>query len=104
MTVEEISRQYLQHIIDASLRKSFDPYKEIDWRVPFDCSRFYLPQDIVSLYGTPLWEQMTREQRIKLSMHEACSTLATVIWFENQLSYKLLDYLIDTSPQDPLFY
>jgi hypothetical protein len=47
---------------------------------------------------------MTREQRIKLSMHEACSALATVIWFENQLSFKLMDYLIDTSPHDPLFY
>jgi len=36
MIREEISGQYLQHIIDASHRKSFDPYKEIDWSVPFD--------------------------------------------------------------------
>ena len=104
MIREEISGHYLQHIIDASHRKSFDPYKEIDWSVPFDYSYFYMPQDMVSLYGTPLWDRMTREQRVKLSMHEACSALATSIWFENQLSFKLIDYLIDFSPLDPHFY
>lgn len=104
MLREEISGQYLQHIIDAAHRKSFDPYKEIDWSVPFDYSYFYMPQDMVSLYGTKLWDQMTREQRIKLSMHEACSALATTIWFENQLSFKLMDYLINVSPLDPHFY
>ena len=104
MVREDISDHYLQHIIDASHRKSFDPYKEIDWSVPFDCSYFYMPQDMVSLYGTALWDQMTREQRVKLSMHEACSALATSIWFENQLSFKLMDYLIDASPLDPHFY
>jgi hypothetical protein len=30
--------------------------------------------------------------------------LATSIWFENQLSFKLMDYLIDVSPLDPHFY
>lgn len=104
MIREEISSQYLQHIIAASHRKSFDPYKEIDWSVPFDYSHFYMPQDMVSLYGTTLWDQMTREQRVELSMHEACSALATTIWFENQISFKLMDYLIDVSPLDPHFY
>jgi para-aminobenzoate N-oxygenase AurF len=103
MIREEISGQYLQHIIAASHRKSFDPYKEIDWSVPFDCSHFYMPQNMVSLYGTTLWDRMTREQRVKLSMHEACSALATTIWVENQLSFKLMDYLIDVSPLDPHF-
>ena len=104
MAREEISDQYLQHIIDASHRKSFDPYKEIDWRVPFDDSYFYMPQEMVSLYGTTLWDQMTREQRVRLSMHEVCSAFATTIWFENQLCFKLIDYLISTSPLDPHFY
>jgi len=104
MRNEEISREYLQHIVEGAHRKSFDPYKTIDWNVPFDLSRFYLPPDMVSLYGTPMWDQMTREQQIKLSMHEACSALATGIWFENQLSFKMMDYLIDVSPHDPHFY
>jgi len=104
MSLEEISGPYLQHIIDASHRKSFDAYKEIDWNVPFDYSYFYMPQDMISLFGTKLWDQMTREQKVKLSMHEACSAFAGLIWFENQLSFKLMDYLIDESPLDLQFY
>jgi hypothetical protein len=68
MIGEEIHDHLLQHIIDASHRRSFDPFKEIDWSVPFDDSYFYMPQDMVSLYGTKIWDQMTREQRVKLSM------------------------------------
>ena len=84
MVREYVSGHYLQHLIDASHRKSLDPYKEIDWSVPFDYSHFYMPQDMVSLYGTPIWDEMTREQKVRLSMHEASSALATTIWFENQ--------------------
>jgi len=104
MAYELISDRYLQHIVDASHRNSFEPYKDIDWSVPFDYSHFYMPQDMVSLYGTPLWDQMTREQRVQLSMHEVCSALAVSIWSENQLCFKLVDYLIDASPLDPHFY
>jgi len=95
---------FIQHIIDASRRKSFDPYKEIDWTVPFDHSHFYMPQDMISLYGTTIWDRMTRDERVRLSMHEASSALASLIWFENQLSFKLMDYLIDISPHDPQFF
>jgi len=101
---EQISREYLQHIVEAAQRKSFDPYKAIDWTVPFDYERFYIPPDMVSLYGTSLWDEMTREQQVKLSLHEASSALATGIWFENLLSFKLMDYLINVSPHDPHFY
>src|SRR5262249_48509797 len=101
---QEISNDYLQHIIDGAHRKSFDPYKNINWDVPFDCSKFYIPEDMVSLYGTPLWDAMRRENRVRLSLHEATSTLSTGIWFENQLCFKLMDYLIDVSPHDPHFY
>ena len=65
MVRENVNGHYLQHLIDASHRKSLDPYKEIDWSVPFDYSHFYMPQDMVSLYGTTLWDEMTREQRVR---------------------------------------
>ena len=104
MAPEDVSTGYLQHLVDSAHRKSFDPYKQIDWNVPFDDSRFYCPESLVTLYGTPLWEQMSRAQRVRLSLHEATSTLATGIWFENLLSFKLTDYLTSTSPHDTHFY
>ncbi len=104
MSREEVSSTHLQRIVDSARRKSFDPCVHIDWNVPFDCSRFYLPEDLVSLYGTALWERMTREDRVRLSLHEAASTLAAGIWFENLLCFKLADYLSDVSPHDIHFY
>lgn len=104
MQQEEVSASYLQHIVDSAHRKSFDPYKHIDWQVPFDCSRFYFPQDLITLYETPLWDQMTHEERVRLSMHEAASTLAAGIWFENLLCFKMADYLTNVSPHDTHFY
>jgi len=72
--------------------------------VPFDDTHFYLPPDLVSLYGTELWNSMTRQQQVRLSMHEASSTLAQGLWFENILSFKLLSYLYRANPQEPHFY
>src|SRR5580704_9758394 len=81
----EVDHAYLSRLSDAAHRKSFDPWRDIDWSVPFDDSHFYLPPDLVSLYGTELWNSMTREQQVRLSMHEASSTLAQGLWFENIL-------------------
>ena len=100
----EVDHAYVSHLSEAAHRKSFDPSRDIDWSVPFDDSHFYLPPELVSLYGTELWNTMTREQQVRLSLHEASSTFAQGIWFENVLSFKLLDYLYRANPQDPHFY
>src|SRR5258708_3550550 len=86
----EVDHAYVSHLSDAAHRKSFDPWRDIDWSVPFDDSHFYLPPDLVSLYGTELWNSMTREQQVRLSMHEAPSTLAQALWFPNILTLNLL--------------
>src|SRR5258708_38999855 len=72
----EVDHAFVSHLSDAAHRKSFDPWRDIDWSVPFDDTYFYLPPHLVSLYGTELWNSMTREQQVRLSMHEASSTLA----------------------------
>ena len=100
----EVDSSYLLRLSEAAQRKSFDPYRDIDWSVPMDFSRFYLPPDLSTLYGTELWDQMTHEKRVELTMHEACSTLAHGVWFENVLSACLLKYLYSTSPHDQHFY
>jgi hypothetical protein len=104
MRTDEINPAYLDRIIASARHRSFDPYEEIDWEVPFDLSRFYLPQELVSLYGTAMWTAMTREERVRLSLHEAASTLAAGIWFENLLCFKLTDYLGALSPHHSHFY
>jgi hypothetical protein len=53
----------------------------------------------VSLYGTPLWEEMSEEQRIELSRQEMANVLSVGIWFENVLNRALLNELTREDPR-----
>lgn len=95
--------QLAERLSEASVKKSYDPIKDIDWNEPFDLERFYMPEQDISLYGTPIYEALTREEKIRLSLHEAAKAMATGIWFENILKHKFLDYLYNRDPHDANF-
>jgi len=88
-------------LVRASARKSFDPFTAIDWSVPFDDSRFYLPPDCLPLYGTDAWARMSETQRKAYSRHETAALGGTGIWLENILMRMVVDHLYDLSPTDP---
>ena len=95
--------KYLAHLSKGARVKSFDPFREIDWTVPFDLEHFYVPPDLLSLYGTELWNRMPHEQRVRLSMHEAASTLAVGIWFEAILGEFMLGEVRSMDPRNEHF-
>lgn len=77
-------------LLKGSAKKSYAPAVDIDWDAPLDPDKFFLPPQIVTLYGTPLWDAMTREQQIELSRQELVNILSAGIWFENILNQALL--------------
>ncbi|MGE5289574.1 MAG: AurF N-oxygenase family protein [Micromonosporaceae bacterium] len=87
-----------QRLLASSARQSFDPLTEIDWDAQLAEDMFFMPQRRVSLYGTPLWDRMSRGQRIELSRHEAASVASVGIWFELILMQMLARYLYDRDP------
>lgn len=93
-TREEIAERLLK----GSVRKSYAPIVDIDWDAPLDPDKFYLPPKLVSLYGTPMWDRMTRTQQIELSRQELANTLSAGIWFENILNQALLRTLMHDDP------
>ena len=52
----------------------------------------------MSLYGTPMWDSMTRAQQIELSRQELVNTLSAGIWFENILNQALLRKMMHQDP------
>ena len=54
-----------------------------------------MPEHRVSLYGTHLWDEITRRQRIDLSRHEIASTASVGIWFELILLQLLARHIYD---------
>ncbi|MGP4109501.1 AurF N-oxygenase family protein [Streptomyces sp. 4N509B] len=89
--------QVAERLLAASERHSYDPDTELDWEQPFVDGLWFWPPELVSLYDTPLWYEMSEEQRIALSRHEAAALASLGIWFELILMQLLVRYLYDKS-------
>ena len=90
--------EFAERLLKGSVKKSYAPIVDIDWDAPLDPDKFFLPPNVVSLYGTPQWDAMTREQQIELSRQELISILSAGIWFENILNQALLRDLMHKNP------
>ena len=91
-------QEFAERLLKGSVKKSYAPVVDIDWDAPLDPDKFFLPPKSVSLYGTTMWDEMTREQRIELSRQEFVNTLSAGIWFENILNQALLRKVMHQDP------
>jgi hypothetical protein len=90
--------EFSERLLRGSVKKYYEPVVDVDWDAPLDPDKFFLPPKSVSLYGTPLWDAMSREQQIELSRQEFVNTLSAGIWFENILNQALLRDLMHADP------
>ena len=91
-------QEFAERLLKGSVKKSYAPVVDIDWDAPLDADKFFLPPRCVSLYDTPMWHEMTREQQIELSRQELVNTLSAGIWFENILNQALLRKIMHQDP------
>lgn len=87
-----------ERLLRGSATHSYDPTVDIDWELPLDRARPAAPLHRLSLFGTPLWEEMTEDQRVQLSWHEFASTARVGLWFELILMQMLLRQTYDQDP------
>jgi hypothetical protein len=91
--------QMAQRLLRSSAKASFDPLTRVDWDTPMDPARPGLPWHRSSLYGTPMWDAMTAEQRATLTRHEAASIASVGIWFELILISMLTRHVYELDPK-----
>jgi hypothetical protein len=89
-----------QRLLGSSSKNSYDPLLDIDWDAALPEGMAYLPFEKVSLYGTPMWDELTPEQRVELSKHEICSIASTGLWFEIILMQMLVRDAYHRNPRD----
>lgn len=77
-------------LLSSSARLTYDPEIDIDWTAPPVPDRFWMQPERMSLFGTPLWESLSRDQQIELSKHEVASIASVGLWFEIILMQILL--------------
>lgn len=94
---EELSARLLQ----SAAKKSYDPVVDIDWDAPIPHDLYGLSPEWSSLYGTPLWDELTDSQRVTLTIHEYCSISGVGIWFECLLMQLVLRDVYGDDPAQP---
>jgi hypothetical protein len=90
--------EFSERLLKGSVKKSYAPVVDIDWDAPLDPDKFFVPPRMVSLYGTALWDGMSRAQQIELSRQEFVNTLSAGISFENILNQALLRDMMHKDP------
>ena len=86
-------------LLKSSARQSYDPEVDIDWDAPPVDGLWFMQPERVSLYGTPLWDGLTDEQRVELSRHEVASVASVGLWFELILMQMMVRELYDADPR-----
>lgn len=85
-------------LLKSSHRLTLDPTVEVAWDSAWQRDQFFLPEELISLYGTPLWETMPRAQRVELSRYEAGCHAWTALWGENQLIQLVAQHISRLDP------
>ncbi|MCA1692981.1 MAG: diiron oxygenase, partial [Actinobacteria bacterium] len=72
--------------LSASSRRTYqNPYDAITWPDPLERPQWFTSPELISLYGTPVWEELSEEGRKELSFWEAVNFFSLNIHGEKAL-------------------
>jgi hypothetical protein len=101
-TKPRVDRQGLSsRLLGSAAKKSYDPVVDIDWTAPIPADLYGLSPEWSTLYGTPMWDSLSEEQRVTLTIHEYCSISGVGIWFEGLLMQLVLKDIYGDDPAQP---
>jgi hypothetical protein len=90
-------------MLSSTRKRWYNPDTDIDWGQDLLPGLYFMPPEHVSLFGTPLWAQMSEQQRIDLSRHEVSSIAQCGIWLELILNGLLLHEAYKRDPRSSQF-
>ena len=86
-------------LLRSSAKQSYDPDVDVDWDAPLTDGMWFMQPERLSLYGTPLWDNLAEEQRRDLSRHEVASIASVGLWFELILMQMIVREVYDEDPR-----
>lgn len=72
----------IERLIKISKEKPLLPEKFIPWEESPKPDDIFLPDDLISLKGHPLWNTLSKEQQIQLGKHEMVQAMYSYAWSE----------------------
>ncbi|MBX3627664.1 MAG: diiron oxygenase [Rhizobacter sp.] len=89
----ETASELAVRLTKASRKKHWDVYNTFEWPEALDANAWYMPPELISLYGTPAWDALTEEQQKRLSLYELGNFFSLVLQGERPLVAGLVDRL-----------
>ncbi len=81
----------------ASRRKAWDVHSSFAWPAALDAKLWCMPPELISLYGTPVYETLSEEQRRRLSLYEIGNFFSLVLQGERPLVQGLVHRMYQKS-------
>ncbi|MBE1532576.1 AurF N-oxygenase family protein [Actinomadura algeriensis] len=88
-----------RRLLRSAAKASFDPGLDVDWDVPMEPGKYFMPPERVSLYGTDVWRRLDEERRIELSRREFASLTYVGVWLELSLMQLFTRFVYDLDPR-----
>jgi hypothetical protein len=74
--------------LTAAMPTYKDPLREIDWRNA-DQDRPWLPEQMISISGLPVWKELDRSQKLRVSQIEFARLCAAGLWLEGMMIHRV---------------
>lgn len=87
-----------RRLLGSSSKNSYAPDLDIDWDAPPVEGAWHMQPERMSLYGTALWDSLSRDQQVELSKHEVISVARVGLWFEILLMGMLAAHAYNEDP------
>lgn len=75
----ETPSQLAARLSGASRRKFWNVYDKFDWPASLDPKAWYMPPELISIYGTPVYESLGEDQKRRLSLYEIANLFSSVL-------------------------
>lgn len=72
-------------LCEVSIKDYINPYSYLEWPETLDREQWFTSPELISLYGTDLYEEMTEDERKRLSFYEAVNFFSLNIHGEKSL-------------------
>jgi hypothetical protein len=72
-------------LCDASVKDYFNPYSYLDWPQVLDMEQWFTSPELISLYGTDIYDNLSEAEKKRLSFYEAVNFFSLNIHGEKPL-------------------
>jgi hypothetical protein len=100
MTTDQSPGQRLQEVAAKlsviSRKNSYDPYELFKWPDSLPATDYWMAPELMTCYGTPVWGELTEEQRLTLSHWESVNFFSLNVHLIRELIGEVADRIYET--------